>query len=119
MPNYKVQMKQGSSTVVNYYEAKSVNELLTFRQSITTMRVSEILKVEYSDDEKPPIDDFNYCSLYKGYVRSANNLSSQIVIQNVKKTVNEKKIAELCKLHLELKGAKIGSIHSSLFKKDK
>ena len=45
------------------------------------MKVSEILEVKYSDDTKPPIDDFNYRKLFKGIIRNEEtHISKQIIL---------------------------------------
>lgn len=116
MPLYKVQLKQGRRTITNQIEAKSVSDVVTFFESLTTMQVSEVLKVEYSNNTTPPIDDFNYFPLYKGVIKNSNRMSKQIVLNNLKTTVNTNDVYQACKLHLEIDSMNIDSAYSSLFK---
>lgn len=117
MPIYKVQLKQGRRTIVNQIEAKSVNDAVQFFEKITTMKVSEVLELKYYSELKPPIDDFNYNSLYKGIVKNNQKFSKQIVLNNVNLNKNEDDIYQACIQHLEVGTLKVESIVSSLFKK--
>lgn len=117
MPKYKVQLKQGSRTLVDYIEAKSVADVLAFYSTLSTMKVSEILKIEFEDNTKPSIDDFNYWSLFKGIIANADRMSHQIIIHNIKPNKNEKDIAMACQTHLEVNSLSVKSIMTGLFKK--
>lgn len=117
MPKYKVQLKQGSRTIVEHIEAKSVGDVKMFYSTLTTMKVSEILKIEFEDNTKPPIDDFNYWSLFKGIVANSERMSQQIIIHNIKLSKNEKDIAMACQTHLEVNSLNVKSIMTGLFKK--
>ena len=91
MPFYRVQLKQGSRTIVNHLEADNWEDILNFYRAVSTMQVSEILEVKYKDETKPPIDDFNYKKLFKGFIRNEDaRVSRQIIIHNIKKSVNIK-----------------------------
>lgn len=116
MPKYRVQLKQGSRTIVNHIEAKSVGAVLTFYKTLTTMKVSEILKVEYEDDTIPPVDDMLYHPLFKGIMKTDTRMAKQIIINNLKLSKNEKDIALACVQNLEIEGQNIDSLYSALFK---
>lgn len=116
MPKYRVQLKQGSRTIVNHIEAKSVGAVLTFYETLTTMKVTEILKVEYENDTTPPIDDFAYYPVYKGIMHTNTRLAKQIIINNVKIGKSEQEVALACKNFLEINGQNIDSLFTSLFK---
>ena len=47
MPKYRIQLKRGKRTIVENQEFKSVSHALDFYQQLSTMKVTEILKVEY------------------------------------------------------------------------
>lgn len=118
MPNYKIQLKQGKRTLVAHGEFKNVASVLDHYHLLTTMKVSEILKVEYIDETTPPIDDFNYRSLYKGFLKNdTSRKSRQIVIQNLKLSKDELDIFNSAKINMEIDGLKVDSVTSSLFKK--
>lgn len=117
MPLYRVQLKQGRRTITNQVEAKSVADCLAFFNELTTMKVSEILKIEYSDDTHAPIDDFNYWAVFKGIIKTNMSMSKQIVLNNVKLNKNEGDIALSCRNHLEVGGFNIESVVTGLFKK--
>ena len=117
MPKYRVQLKQGKRTIVEHVEAKDDTHCLQFFNTITTMRVSEILKVVYSDDLTPPIDDYNYYSLFKGMLgNSDTRQKKQIILHNIKKTITENEIFAACILHLDINGANIDNVTASLMK---
>lgn len=118
MPKYRVQLKQGSRTIVNQVEAKSVADCLALFNELTTMKVSEILEVKYTDDTQPPIDDFNYFSIYKGMLSSsAQRVSYQVLLNNVKLSKNEDTIAQSLMSHLEINGFHVDSVMVNLLKK--
>ena len=116
MPLYRVQLKQGSRTIVNHIEAKSVTSAIDFFQTLTTMQVSEVLEVKYQNNSIPPIDDMQYYKLYKGLIKNNNRQSKQIILQNLKLTKNENDIFNAAKNHLEINGLNIESVVTSLFK---
>lgn len=117
MPIYRVQLKQGRRTITNQVEAKSVASCLAFFNEITTMKVSEILEVRYTDDTHSPIDDFNYFSIFKGFIKNSVGMARQVIINNVKLSKNETDIALACKTHLDVGGVSVDSITCGLFKK--
>lgn len=118
MPKYRVQLKQGSRTIVNQVEAKSVADCLALFNELTTMKVSEILEVKYTDDTKPPIDDFNYWSIYKGFISSrSQRMSHQVLLNNVKLSKDEDSIATSLMAHLEVNGFHVDSVRVGLLKK--
>ena len=59
MPKYRVQLKQGSKTFVEHIEAKSLQAVLDFFALISTAKVTEVLKIEYEDTTKQPVDDMS------------------------------------------------------------
>lgn len=120
MPRYKVQLKQGSRTIVEHIECSNIANVLAFYQSVTTMKVTEILRVEYelSDGTLIPPDDFQYRSIYKALVKdTATNKSRQIILHNIKLTVSEVDIVPIIKQYIDIDGASVDSIYCSLFKK--
>ncbi len=118
MPFFRVQLKQGKRTIVNRIEARDYQDCINFFHELTTMEVSEVLEIKYTSDKTPPIDDFNYLSLYKGFIKDTkNNLSCQIILNNVKLNKSEDDIYEACKKYLRINGKKINSCSTALFKK--
>jgi len=117
MPLYRVQLKQGSRTIVNHIEAKSLNDLLSFYDRVSTMKVTEVLEVVYQNNHDIPIDDFNYKKLFKGYIRNhSSHKSKQIILHNLKPTINEDDLYSAIKAHLEIDGLVVDSVYCSLFK---
>jgi hypothetical protein len=118
MPKYKIQLKQGKRTLVAHGEFKSVASCLAHYQNISTMQVCEILKIEYEDESTPPIDDYNYKSLFKGIIKNEDTrMSKQVIFHNIKMTKDEKDIYNSCVSNMEVNGMKVDSVISSLFKK--
>ena len=117
MPKYKVQLKQGKRTLVEYGEFKSVAACQAFYETLTTMKLTEILKVEYEDETEPPVDDFNYRSLFKGVVANKQTRQSrQVILHNIKLSKNESDIYSACVEYMDLNGSNIDSITATLFK---
>ncbi|AHJ12341.1 hypothetical protein [Sulfurospirillum multivorans] len=119
MPKYRVQLKQGSRTIVNHVEASSSSAVLAFFESVSTMQVSEILKVDMKNDTIPPADDFGYYPVFKGIMKTDTRRAKQIIINNVKLGKNEQEIAIACKTFLEIEGTKVDSLYCALFKQDR
>lgn len=120
MPKYRVQLKQGSRTIVNHIEAKSVQAVLDLFNSLTTMKVSEVLKIEFSDDTLPPIDDMVYYPLVKFMAKNdTSRKTHQVTLHNVKMTKNEAEIDLKIKECLEIDTLKVDSTYCGLFKNSK
>lgn len=117
MPKYRIQLKQGSRTITNHIEAKSVNDCLLFFNTLTTMQVSEILEIKYTDDTLQPVDDMNYYPFVKLFANNdATGKSRQILLHNVKLTKNESDIDLAIKAHLEIDTFMVDSTHCGIFK---
>ncbi len=118
MPKYRIQLKQGKRTIVEHGEFKSVTHALDFYNTLSTMRVTEILRVEYeAPDLLIPIDDMNYKSLFKGFVKNEDSrVSKQIILHNIKLSKDENDIYQKIKDCVEIGGLNVDSIYCSLFK---
>lgn len=118
MPRYKIQLKQGKRTLVEYGEYKSVSHVLQHFQNISTMKVTEILKVEYESDGVIPSDDFQYFSIFKGMIKNDDSRKSQqVIFHNIKLSVTEQTIYNSIKQNMEIDSLNVDSIYCSLFKK--
>ncbi len=117
MAKYQVQLKCASRTIVNRVEAKSVEAVLTFFNTLTSMQVSQILRIEYEDNTLPPVDDMAYYPLVKFFVANEETRKSiQVVLHNMKLTKNETDVVTLAKECLSIDGLTIDSIRSILIK---
>jgi len=118
MPKYKIQLKQGKRTIVSHGEFKSIQAVLNHYNTISTMKVTEILKIEYEDTKTPPIDDFNYRSQFKGIIKSNDNrISKQVVFNNIKLNITEQDIYNSCISNMEIDNHNVDGISCILFKK--
>jgi hypothetical protein len=117
MPKYKIQLKQGKRTLVDYGEFKSVASVLAHYEAISTMKVTEILRVEYESDSNIPIDDFNYQSLFKGIIKNNDSRKSkQVIFHNIKNSIGENDIYNSCKQNMEIDSLRVDEITATLFK---
>lgn len=117
MPKYKVQLKQGGSTKVATIEAKSVQAVLDFYQSLSTMQVTEILQLQYEDATLPPVDDMAYYPVCKAFIaNSDSNKSVQVYFANMKLNKNENDFTMKAIECLELDNLPIDSVRSILIK---
>lgn len=117
MPKYRVQLKQGKRTITEYIEAKNLQALLNFYNTISTMQVSEVLKVEYEDKSNPPLDDFNYYSIVKVFARNSNRQMRQFIFHNVKPSISETDLINAIKTNLEINGFSVDSTVINLWKR--
>ena len=116
MPIFKVTQQQGSRVITSTLEAKSLSSLQAFLTAASTAKIKYIYEVHYEDDvTTPPIDDFNYYKQYKAFCTNSNRRKKQVLVHNVKKNMDEDKLAQLCKTHLEVGGLKVDSVSCSLF----
>ena len=116
MPIYKITQQQGNRVITSTLEAKNLASLQAFLTAASTAKIKCIYEVHFEDDTTtPPIDDFNYFKQYKAFCANANRRKKQVLIHNVKKTMDEDKLAQLCKTHLEVGGLKVDSVSCSLF----
>lgn len=123
MPRFRVQLKQGSRTIINRIEAKNQAAVLDFFNSLTSMKVSEIIGESggyYKDDTLPPSDDFNYFPFAKFYVRNESSSKSyQVVLHNMKISKNMDDVALKAKEFLEIQSLNVDSIYSFILKNRK
>ena len=119
MSIYRVQLKQGQRTIVETVEASSVDNVVSFFNTVSTMKLTEVLEVKYlaSDNIIPP-DDFNYTKLFKCFVKNTStNISRQLILHNIKNTVSDVELFQYIKQYLDVNSLKIDSINGALFKK--
>jgi hypothetical protein len=120
MPKYRIQLKQGSRTITNHIEAKSVNDVLALFQTLSTMQVSEILEIKYTDETLPPVDDMLYFPFVKIFANNeASRKSQQFLLHNIKLTKNSVDIDQALRQHCEIDTLAINSTHCGLFKSPK
>jgi len=119
MPKYRIQLKQGKRTIVEHGEFKSVTHALDFYNTLSTMKVTEILRVEYEATASTvPIDDMVYFSLFKGFIKNdTSKMSRQIVVHNVKLSKNENDIYQKVIECMDIDNMHVDSIYCSLFKR--
>lgn len=118
MPKYKIQLKQGKVTRVAHGEFKNISACLAHYNTISTMKVTEILRVEYEDTSTPPVDDYNYRSLFKGYINNSDTRKSkQVIFHNLKLSVGENDVYNSCISNMEIEGSSVDSVACALFKR--
>ena len=116
MPVYKITQQQGNRVITSTLEAKNLASLQAFLTAASTAKIKCIYEVHVEDDETtPPVDDFNYFKQYKAFCANSNRRKKQVLVHNVKKTMDEDKLARLCKTHLEVGGLKVDSVSCALF----
>lgn len=117
VPKYRIQLKQGKRTIVEHGEFKSVTHALDFFNTLSTMKVTEILKIEYEDFTTIPVDDFAYKSLFKGFIKNEESKKSkQIVLHNIKLSKSDLDIFAKIRECMDIDNLSVDSIYCSLFK---
>ena len=105
MSYFKVQFKEGSKTDSREFEAKSVNDLLTFLEATTTMQVTQILEIHYQANFDKRIDDpSKYYSIFKTWSIGEPEVMNQLIIPHLKNSITSKNVFELAKKHLLVDG---------------
>jgi len=110
MAFYRVQLKQGSKTVVTDVECKDTNSVLNLFK-LSTMEVTEICEVVYQSKYSKVVDDFKYANYCKfiAYNKSSNK-SRQYFIRNIKLSFTKDDIINSAIANLEIDGLKVDSV---------
>jgi len=118
MPRYQVQLKQGKDVKTVNVMASNYTNVLAFFEAISTMKVFEIRKIEYTaPTDTIPIDDFIYHPTVKTLAHiDAGDKTFQMLFNNVKKTIDEQELFQLMKTYLEIDEMAIDSIMCTFFK---
>lgn len=117
MPKYRVQLKQGSRTITEHIEAKSLQSVLDFFSLLSTAKVTEVLKIEYENNTNPPIDDMLYFPFAKVIIGNLSaKTSKQVMFHNIKPSKNTADIIQACKTHLDINGLSVDNCYTALIK---
>lgn len=118
MPLYKITQQQGNRVITSTLEAKSVASVQAFLTAVSTAKIKYIYEVHYEDEEStPPIDDFQYFKQYKAIAKNKNRVAKQVLLHNLKLTMDEDRIKELIKTNLEVGGLKVDELLCTLYMK--
>jgi hypothetical protein len=114
---FKVTLRQGQKTFVEYVESDNWRDVLEFYKRISTAKVVKIEQIVYksSDDFVP--DDGNYWSLVKVIARSNNGYARQFVFHNVKLSIDQRDLSELVRQYLKVAGRPIEGLVTVLWKR--
>lgn len=119
LPIYKITQKQGNRSITSTLEAKSLSDLQAFLTAVSTAKITCIYELHYEDNlSVPPVDDFQYFKQFKAFGTNKNNITKQILIHNIKLNMNEDKLRNLIKTHLEVGGLKIDGLKCRLFMRE-
>ncbi len=118
MAKYKVALKQGQKTWIEYVEADSVDDILGFYSLVSTAKVIRIEKIVYeaSPDVSISVDDRKYWSLVKVIARR-DMYSRQYIFHNLKLSMDSLKLAEYMRKYLKVAGGPIEGIITTLWKR--
>ncbi len=118
MPKYKVSLKQGSKTWVEYIETDNLQSLLDFYSQITTAKIKKVEEIVYEDPSNSfIIDDGNYWDYVKVFVRNkSTSKMKQYIFKHIKRNKNEKELASLFKQYLKIDGGKVDAVVSLIIK---
>jgi len=116
MAKYKVALKQGQKTWIEYVEADSVEDILSFYSVVSTAKVIRIEKIVYEDlSGNIPVDDRNYWSLVKVVARR-DGFSRQYIFHNVKRNLSGRDLASYMRRYLKVAGGPIEGVITVLWK---
>jgi len=113
---FKVTLRQGQKTFVEYVEADNWRDVLEFYERVSTAKVVKIEQIVYKSDGFVP-DNGNYWGMVKFIVRSSSGYSRQYVFHNVKLSHDSRSLSDLVKRYLKVAGKSIDSILVVLWKR--
>jgi len=114
---FKVALRQGQKTWIEYIEAKSLEDVLNFYKAVSTAKVVRVEQIVYeNENENVPLDDRSYWSIVKVIARR-DGFSRQYLFHNVKLNIDTEKLAELMRQHLRVAGGKIEGVITVLWKR--
>jgi len=114
---FKVALRQGQKTWVEYVEAKSLEDVLSFYEAVSTAKVVRVEQIVYENENgNVPLDDRQYWSLVKVIARR-DGFARQYLFHNLKLSIDAVKLAELMRSHLLVAGGKIEGVITSLWKR--
>ena len=117
MAKFKVALKQGQKTWIEYVEADRVEDVLAFYKRVSAAKVVRIEKIVYEEPMGDvPLDDRRYWSLVKVIARR-DGFSRQYVFHNLKLSVDGKNLAEAMRNYLKVAGGKIDGVITVLWKR--
>ena len=114
MANFKVSLRLGEKTIVEYVEADSVEDILVFYSQVSEAEVIRIEKVVY---EKNVVPQRKYWSLVKVLARSNSGIARQYIFHGVKRSVSERELLNAMRRFLRVEGQRIDSVLTTLWKK--
>ena len=113
---YKVTLRLGAKTFVEYVEADSLNDVLSFYRAVSRAKVSKVELVLYEDNSEPPSDDVvNRWNLVKVIARR-NGFSRQYIFHAVKRNLGLRELSEAMKRYLKVHNGRIEGILTVLWK---
>ena len=116
MPEFKVTLRQGQKTWVEYVEADTWKDALSFYKTVSTARVVKIEQVVYRSNEEFVLDDGSYWKMAKVIARR-DGIARQYLFHNIKLSITPQKLAELLKQYLRVANGKIEGVVTVLWKR--
>ena len=117
MPEFKVTLRQGQKTWVEYVEAGSWEDVLAFYKAVTTAKVTKIEQIVYRGNEREFVpDDGRYWRAVKVIVRR-EGWARQYFFHNVRLSITPQKLSELLRQYLRVANGKIEGIVNVLWKR--
>lgn len=116
MPEFKVTLRQGQKTWVEYVEADTLEDVLSFYKAISTARVVKIEQIVYKGSDEFVPDDGNYWRMVKVIARR-DGVARQYLFHNVRLSITPQKLTELLKQHLKVANGKIEGVVTVLWKR--
>jgi len=113
---FKITLKQGQKTWVEYAEAGSLQDVLAFYKAVSTAKVIKVEQILYEDNGEVPLDDRKYYSLVKVIARR-EGFARQYIFHNVKLSISFNELADLMRKYLNVAGGKIEGVITVLWKK--
>jgi hypothetical protein len=114
---FKVALKQGQKTWIEYIEAPSLEAVLSFYNQVSTAKVIRVEQIVYTSEGNPPLDDGRYYSLVKVIARNGAGQSKQFIFHNVRLFLNQRDLSSLIRRYLKVAGQPVEGVLTVLWKK--
>lgn len=117
MSEFKVTLRQGQKTWVEYVEANVWEDVLAFYKAVTTADIVKIEQIVYRNPKREFIpDDGKYWKSVKVIVRR-DGFARQYFFHNVRLSITPQKLSELLRQYLRVANGKIEGVVNVLWKR--
>ena len=113
---YKITLRLGAKTFVEYVEADSLNDVLNFYRAVSRAKVSKVELVVYEDNSEPPPDSISDRWNLVKVIARRNGYSRQYIFHAVKRNLGLRELSEAMRRYLRVHNGRIEGVLTVLWK---